>query len=95
MVLNINHSLRLCTIFTTVKLHYVLRGARVFEEALEILKSNKLILDRLHIVDHFDRDLSKVLMLFTNYKILKFTHTIEFDDLVEHCRKNNITYIRE
>ena len=80
---------------TTVKLHYVLRGARVFEEALEILKSNKLILDKLHIVDHFNRELSKVLMLFTNYKILKIIHTIEFDDLVEHCRKNNITYVRE
>lgn len=80
---------------TTVKIHYVLQGARLVEEALEILKSNKLILDKLHIVDHFNRELSKVLMLFTNYKILKIIHTIEFDDLVEHCRKNNITYVRE
>lgn len=79
----------------TVKLQYHPMTANIFIEALEIIKSNDLVLDLLHITSHFDRDLSDVLILFTNYKILKFTHTIDFNDLVVHCRNNNITYIRE
>ena len=79
----------------TVKLQYHPMTADIFIEALEIIKSNDLVLDLLHITSQFDRDLSDVLILFTNYKILKFTHTIDYNDLVVHCRNNNITYIRE
>ena len=76
-----------------LKLHYSLMQAPLLLQVLEIIKSNNLVLDLLHIVDCFDRDLSDVLVLFTNYKVLKFTHTIDFNDLVVHCSDNNITYV--
>ena len=79
----------------TLQIHYTLTKANYFLEVLEIIKSNELVLDELHIVNCFDRDLSDALILFTNYKVLKFTHSIDFNDLVVHCRENNIIYIKE
>ena len=54
-----------------------------------------MVLDLLHITKCFDRDMSNVLVLFKNYKVLRITHTIDFNDLVVHCRENNITYIND
>ena len=79
----------------TVQIRYHETAVDRFLIALDIMKTNNVMLDLLHITKCFDRDMSNVLVLFKNYKVLRITHTIDFNDLVVHCRENNITYIND
>ena len=75
----------------TVQIRYYGTEADMFLNALEIMNTNNVVLDLLHITKCFDRDMSNVLVLFKNYKVLRITHTTDFNDLVVHCSENNIT----
>ena len=79
----------------TVQICYFTNRANLFLNALEIINTNNVVLDLLHITNSLDRDMSDILVLFKNYKVLRITHTIDFNDLVVHCRENNITYIND